>query len=277
MALSTDSEETEAGGAEERSIRAQDVRLHYRAEGRRDAPAVVFAHSLGTDLRMWDPQVPSFVKRFRVIRYDSRGHGGSEVSPGPYTIDMLGGDLLALLDTLGIEHAHLCGLSLGGMVAQWLAAHHPERVLRAVFADTATKIGAEATWTERIALVQAGGMGAVRDAVVARFLSAPFRARQPEVARLLGEMLEATPPDGYIATCEALRVAELRSIVGRIHAPSLVLTGMLDESTPPAHAHDLHARISGSELLLIEDAAHLSNVERPDLFNASVMEFLSRT
>lgn len=250
------------------------VRLYYCDEGPADAPALVFSNSLGTDLRMWEPQARAFAGSYRVIRYDSRGHGRSDAPPGPYTLERLGADLLALLDTLEIAQARVCGLSLGGMVALWLATYHPERVARAVFANTAARIGSTASWDQRIESVRAGGMEAIRDGVLARFFSEPFRLRQENVTHFVGEMLQATRPEGYIGACAALRDADLRAVVGRIRAPSLVLTGALDESTPPAQSRALHAAIAGSQLVILDEDAHLSNLEQPDQFNTHVRAFL---
>jgi 3-oxoadipate enol-lactonase len=255
-------------------VLAGDGRLAYRVDGPADGPVVVFSNSLGLNLGMWQPQVDVFAERFRVIRYDSRGHGRSMVTPGPYTIDQLGGDLLAVLDAEGVDYAHVCGISLGGLVAQWLAVHHPERVVRAVFANTGARIGTEASWDERIARVQGGGMSAIREMVVNRFLSQPFRAGHPEVEARIAAMLVATDPAGYVAVCEALRVADLRGAVGGIRAPALILAGALDESTPVTLSEELYAAVPGSRLVVIPGSAHLSSVEAADAFNAHVLEFL---
>jgi 3-oxoadipate enol-lactonase len=251
------------------------VRLAYRQDGPDQAPPLVLVNSLGTDLRMWDPQVALLSCSLRVVRYDCRGHGRSGLSNTPVTIARLGRDLLALFDQLAIERAHICGLSLGGMIALWLAAEHPERVDRVVFANTAARIGTPATWTARIKAVRAGGMAAVRDAVVARFLSDEFRARQPQVAQAIGDMLEATDPAGYMAACAALRDADLHTLVPKIRVPSLIVAGALDQATPPAQAQELHDAIAGSRLVVLPDAAHLSNVEQPAAFTACLLKFLN--
>ncbi len=251
--------------------------LAYRVDGpeRENAPAVVMLHSLGCDLRMWDAQAVALSQSFRVIRYDCRGHGGSDVPSGPVTIEQLGSDLLALLDHFGLQRAHLCGLSLGGVIALWVAAHHPERVDRAVFANTGARIGSADSWDERIRAVREGGMAAIRDAVLGRFLGREFRAAHPEVARAVGQMLDETPPAGYIAVCEALRAADLSGDVARIRAPSLIIAGERDESTPPASSEALHAAIPGSTLTILRGAAHLSNVEQSDAFTTAIDTFLS--
>jgi 3-oxoadipate enol-lactonase len=257
------------------SLIIDGLRLVYRVDGPDQAPPLVLVNSLGTALRMWDPQVQPLSRSLRVVRYDCRGHGSSELSNTPVTIARLGCDLLALLDQLAIERAHICGLSLGGMIVLWLAAEHPERVDRAVFANTAARIGTPATWTARIEAVRAGGMAAVRDAVVARFLSDTFRAGHPQVSQAIGDMLEATNPDGYIAACAALREADLHTLVPNIRVPSLIVAGALDQATLPAQAQELHDAITGSRLAVLPDAAHLSNVEQPQAFTACLLKFFN--
>ena len=249
--------------------------IAYRVDGHEPADALVLVNSLGTDLRMWDPQMEALVRHFRVIRYDCRGHGDSDVPAGPATIDRLGADLVALLDHLHVERAHLCGLSLGGLTALWAAAHHPARVKRAVFANTAARLGTTQSWDERIGAVRAGGMAAIRDAVVARFLGAQFRAARPDVARRIGDMVEATPATGYLAACAALRDADLRDVAPSIRAPSLIVAGELDESAPVRQSEELHAAIAGSELVVLAGAAHLTNVERAEEFTRLVVDWFA--
>jgi 3-oxoadipate enol-lactonase len=224
---------------------------------------------------MWDAQVFDLAESFRMVRYDSRGHGRSDAPPGPYTLERLALDALSVLDAIDVERAHGCGLSLGGMVALWLAIHRPERIARAVFANTAARIGTVENWTARIEAVEAGGMLAIRDSVLVRLLSATFRKRQPRVTAQVAEMLMETPPHGYIGCCAALRDADLRHLASTVLAPSLVIGGELDEATPPAQAEDLHAAIVPSELMVIPGVAHLSNIEWPDLFNRRVRELFS--
>lgn len=250
------------------------LRLTYQVDGPSDAPALVLVNSLGTDLHMWDQQVALLSKDLRIVRYDCRGHSASDVPAGPYSFRQLGEDLLSLLDTLRIERAHICGLSLGGMIALWFTARYPDRVLRAIFANTAARIGTETTWNERIELVRSGGMAAIRQAVLARFLSAPYRQQHPEVTQQIDGMLESTDPLGYIAACMAIRDTDLHPLLPLIHTPSLIIAGSLDESTPPSLAEELHAALPESELLLLPDVAHLSNVERPETFSERVLDFL---
>jgi 3-oxoadipate enol-lactonase len=182
--------------------------------------------------------------------------------------------MIALLDHLGIERAHLGGLSAGGITALWVAMRAPARVDRVVLANTAARIGSPEVWDERIATVRAGGMRAMRDGAVERFLRAPFRAAHPEIAREVGDMVEATPVDGYVALAGALRAADLRGDLARVAAPTLVIGSVYDPSTPPEQSHELHTGIVGSELVMLDDAAHLSNVEKPDAFTAALRRFL---
>jgi len=258
-------------------VEVDGVRLAYRAEGREQGESLVFVNSLGTDLRMWDAQAEALGRHFSVIRYDCRGHGESDVSGDATTVDRLGGDLVALLDHLGIARAHLCGLSLGGIVVQWAAIHHPERVGRVVLANTAARLGSRDSWNARIATVREHGMRGVSDAVVGRFLGAEFRAEHPDVARRIAEMVEATPPDGYVAACVALRETDLRDAVRGIGAPTLIIVSEHDESTPAWQGEELHDAIAGSERVMIRGAAHLSNVVRPEEFTHNVARFLGAT
>ncbi len=251
------------------------IRLAYQVDGPVNAPPLVFINSIGTNLHMWDTQVERLNRVLRIVRYDCRGHGASDTPAGPYTIEQLGNDLLALLDTLQIEQAHICGLSLGGVIALWFAIEHPHRVARAVFANTAARIGTTESWDARIEAVRTGGMAAIHDTVLARFLSANFRQHHPETARKIGRMVEATNPVGYIGACDALREADLRAKIHDIRIPSLIIAGALDEFTPPAQSHELHGAIAGSQLKVFDEVAHLSNIERPDEFSDHVQSFLN--
>ncbi len=250
------------------------ARLAFRVDGPDHAPPLVFINSLGTDMRMWGVQVSVLGQIFRVVRYDTRGHGQSDAPEGPYTIEQLGRDTLTLLDHLDIEQAHVCGLSLGGMTALWMAVAHPERVSCAVFANTAARIGSVDSWQARIDAVQAGGMAAVREMVLARFLSPSFREQCPDETHAVGDMLEATDPTGYIGACAALRDTDLHPVVGSISVSSLIIAGALDESTPPAQSDELHAVITGSELVMLP-AGHLSNIEQPEQFSDHLLRFLA--
>jgi 3-oxoadipate enol-lactonase len=255
-------------------VKTGGARIHYQEEGRADAPALLLCGSLGTDLRLWDPQMEAWCAGFRVIRHDWRGHGSSDAPQGPYTLDHLGADAISILDACGIDRAHVCGESLGGIVALWLAARHPDRIGRAVFANTAARIGTAELWQARADAVLTGGMQAVTDIVMERFFSAEFRRWRPEVVRHVGEELEAMAPVGYAGCCLALRDGDLGDSVAEIRAPSLLIAGSADGAATVADAEWLQSRIEGSRLLVL-DAGHLSNLERPEEFGAAVAAFLT--
>jgi 3-oxoadipate enol-lactonase len=239
------------------------VALHHEIAGPPDAPALLLGGSLGTTVDMWRPQLPALAERLRVVRFDHRGHGGSPVPPGPYGIADLAGDVLALLDRLGLERVAYCGLSIGGMVGLWLAAHAPERIDRLVVVSSSAHLPPASAWRERAATVRtAGTVEAVADTVVARWLTPGFARAEPETVEWLRGMLAATPVDGYAACCEALARLDLRGDVPRIAAPTLVVGGAEDPATPPEHARALAAAIPGARLEILSPAAHLASVER---------------
>ena len=248
--------------------------IAYRVDGPADAEAIVFINSLGADHEMWDWQVGAFSERYRVVRYDACGHGAADPPARPVTIETLGGYVVALLDHLEIERAHLCGCSLGGLTTLWTAARHPARVRRAVVANSGAKLGTAEGWNERIDALRSGGMAAVREQVLSRFFSERFRATHAETVARVRAMLDSVDAHGYIAACCALRDADLRDMVCSIRVPTLMVAGDLDVATPPTFAEALHAAIPASELVVIPGAAHLSNIERPDVFNAQVLRFL---
>ena len=253
---------------------ADGVGIAYRIDGADSRDALVLINSLGTDLRLWEPQMDELTQHFRVVRYDCRGHGESDVPPIPATLDRLGADLVALLDHLNVDRAHLCGLSLGGITSLWVAVYHAERVGRAVFANASARFGTTDSWDERMRAVRAGGMTAISETVVGRFLGATFRAAHPDVTRRITDMVEGTSPEGYVAVCAALRDADLRDVVSRIRAPSLIVAGELDQSAPLRQSRELSTSIAGSELIVLPGAAHLTNVEQADEFTRIVTKFL---
>ena len=249
------------------------TRLRYSTDGEPTAPALVLSNSLGTDLSMWDPQIPELAQRFHVIRYDTRGHGGSAVTPGPYTVAQLARDVLGLMDALGIERAQFCGLSLGGMTGMWLAAHEGYRLDRLVLANTSARIPNAAAYNARIDNVRAGGMAAVAPAVIERWFTPHFIATHPaEVARTR-EMLERCPAAGYIAACCAVRDMDKRDDLKSITRPTLVIAGTNDVPTPPSEARLLVDAIAGARYVELP-ASHLSNIEAAPLFTAAVLDFL---
>jgi 3-oxoadipate enol-lactonase len=248
-----------------------ELELNHRIDGPEDAPWLVLSNSLGGSLEMWDRNVPELAERFRVLRYDQRGHGRSPVPPGPYEIDDFGQDVIGLMDELGIERASFCGVSLGGMTGLWLASEAPERVDRLVAACTAAYLGPPSMWDERIAAVEAGGVEAIADATLGRWLTDEADTQTVEFLRGL---LVATPRDGYVAGSIAVRDMDLRERLGRIEVPTLVIAADKDLSTPPEHGRAIAAAIPGARLTLLENARHMANVERPAEFDRAMIEFL---
>jgi 3-oxoadipate enol-lactonase len=249
--------------------------LNYELEGPDGAPVVVFTGSLGTDITMWRPQSDRLRKHFRTLRYEIRGHGRSEVPVGPYSMEDLGSDLIALLDRLEIERAFLCGLSIGGMISMWTAAHAPERVERVVLCCTSARLGPPESWHERAATVRAQGVGAVADAVLGRWFTPGFREAHPDVLEGMREILAATPREGYAGCCEAIAAMDLTPDLVSIRAPTLVMAGEHDPSTPPEHGRRIAELIPGARFELVSNAAHLASVERPDLTTMTILRFLS--
>ncbi|MCI0688462.1 MAG: 3-oxoadipate enol-lactonase [Sporichthyaceae bacterium] len=251
------------------------VAVYHVEDGPVDGPAVVLASSLGTTWAMWEPQLPALAGRFRVIRYDHRGHGRSPVPPGPYRIDDLGTDLLALLDRLGLDRAHICGISLGGMVAMWLAAHAPDRVDRLALLSTSARLGPPEGWAQRAATVRAEGTAAVADTVVQRWFTPEFAAGHQELVQRHRDMIAATPAAGYAACCAAIEHMNLEPDLSRITAPTLVVVGAEDPAAPPEHAERIAAALPGARLEVLAGTSHLSSVSAADLVNPLLVEFLT--
>ena len=248
--------------------------VHHVVTGPADAPALVLSNSLGADLRMWDPQADALAERFRLVRYDTRGHGGSPVPDGPYSIEHVGQDALALLDHLGIERAHWAGLSLGGMTGLWLAVNAPERLDRLVLLCTSAQLGPAETWRERAETVRAQGTEAVAEAGVGRWLTERFRDEHPDTAAWLRDMIAATPDAGYAAGCAVIEHMDLTAGLASIPAPTLVIAGAQDPATPPEHAERIVAAIPDARLEVLDPAAHLANVEQPDAVTRLILEHL---
>lgn len=247
--------------------------LSYRLDGPEDAPTLVLSNSLGTTLDMWAPQMPAFAQHFRVLRYDSRGHGASSAPAGAYGLDRLGRDVLELVEALGISRFSFCGLSKGGMVGQWLGARAGERLDRLVLCNTSADMGPPTGWDARIAAIQAGGMEAIADAVIERWFTPDFRRERSDVVQSLRRVLASTDAAGYAGCCAAIRDMDLRITAPLISTQTLVIAGDADPATPIAHSQLLNETIEGSRLAVLS-AAHLSNWEQPDRFTQVVLEFL---
>jgi 3-oxoadipate enol-lactonase len=238
------------------------------------AQVIMFCHALGADRSMWDPQVEMVTSERRVVRYDHRGHGESDTPSSDYTMADLGGDVLALADHLRVDRFDFCGISMGGQIGQWLAVNHPERVDRLTLANTGAKIGTEEGWQQRIAAVRDGGMEAIADIVVERFLSDEWRATHPEETERARETLRAIDPIGYVGCCAAVRDSDFRETASSIRSRTLLVGGRHDVSVPPADLQWLAEAIPDSELAIL-DAAHLTNVEKPDEFGSALLRLLS--
>ncbi|MGE4482694.1 3-oxoadipate enol-lactonase [Acidocella sp.] len=240
-----------------------DVRMHWRETGRSDAPAVIFANSLGTDCRLWDEIAQALCATYRVVLYDKRGHGLSENVPGPYSIKMLADDVLALADHLGLATFAFVGLSIGGQIAQQLAVQAPERLSALVVCDSAAKIGNDEGWNARIDAVMSNGLASITGPVMERWFTPKYHAeKQMELAGWI-QMLLGTPNDGYAACCAALREADLTQAIPGIKTPTLVVCGDGDQSTPPELVQKTAALIPGARFALIDDCGHIPPAEQP--------------
>ena len=252
------------------------VDVHTVVSGPVDAPVVVLSNSLGSTHRMWDAQLAELEKRFRVVRYDTRGHGRSPVPDGPYSIDDLADDLVALLDRLGVERARLVGLSLGGMTVMRVASRNPERVERLALLCTGAQLPPATAWTDRAATVRAEGTEAVAAAVVERWFTAEHLDSHPDVRTGYEQMVASTPAKGYAGCCEAIAKLDLREQLSAISVPTLVIAGEDDPATPPAKLEEIAAGIPGAKLLVVPHAAHLANAERPDIITPALIEHLEQ-
>lgn len=248
-------------------------RIAWRYDGAEDAPVLVLSNSLGTDMGMWEPQMAAFSTHFRVLRYDQRGHGRSDAPLGAYSIDRLGRDVIELLDLLGHESVHFCGLSLGGMVGQWIGIRAPERLHRLILANTSSYMGPPTAWDGRIDQVRNEGMATLARASVERWFTTAFSVAAPEAIAPIGAMLQATNPAGYVGSCAAIRDLDMRRTASLITTPTLVIGGTQDPATPPPHSDALAHAIPEARKVMLQ-AAHLSNVECPEHFRDAVLSFL---
>ena len=255
-------------------IKADDgCALNVEVEGPANAPVLMMSNSLGTNLHMWDDQAPALSKQFRLVRYDRRGHGKSGAPKGPYTMDRLGKDVLAIADALGVKTFNWCGLSMGGMVGQWLGANAPDRVEKLILSNTHYYYPDKQPWHDRIKFAQDKGLAALAPMQMERWFTKGFREKNPQPIAKITEMFVATPLDGFIGCCEAVRDMDFRQSTPTIKAPTMVIVGSQDPATPPSAGEDIHKMIKGSKLVAI-DAAHLSNVEQPKAYTDAVLNFL---
>jgi 3-oxoadipate enol-lactonase len=247
--------------------------LNVEIDGRDDAPVLMLSNSLGTDLHMWDPQMPEFSKHFRVVRYDRRGHGKSGTTKGPYSFDLFGRDILAIIDALKIEKMNWCGLSMGGMDGQWLGANAPDRLDKLVLANTNYYYADKSPWADRIKFVLNNGPAGFVDANMARWFTKGFIERAPKEIERMTKMFIASNREGYAACVEAIRDMDFRASNPTITAPTLVIVGAQDPATPPAYGEEIARQIEGAKVVSL-DASHISNVEQPAAFTKAVLDFL---
>ncbi|WP_211463936.1 3-oxoadipate enol-lactonase [Collimonas silvisoli] len=247
--------------------------IFFLAEGNPDHPAVVFSNSLGTDLSMWQAQADALAKDFYVIRYDTRGHGRSAAPEGPYQLQQLGQDVIALLDFLHIEKTHFCGISMGGLIGQWLGIHAPERLKKLVVTNTAAKVGTANAWLNRAKAVRAEGLNAIADSAASRWFSPSFVKSHSAIISRLVAHLRSENGGGYANCCEALADADLRDEIHAIPNPTLIIAGQYDLVTTESDAILMHKKIKDSEMMTLP-ASHLSNIETEKLFTQALSDFL---
>jgi 3-oxoadipate enol-lactonase len=259
-------------------ISANGIGMNYTLDGLASAPVVTLSHSLATDLSMWEPQMKALTARYRVLRYDTRGHGGSDAPAGAYSLGQLAEDARALLRALGIARTHWIGLSMGGMIGQTLALTAPDLFLSLALCDTSSRIPAEAKplWQERIKTAETQGMEPLVEPTIGRWFTAGFREQRKDVVDRVRAMIRATNPRGYVGCCHAISALDLTDRLSAIKLPTLVVVGEEDQGTPVAASRAIQAQIAGSQMETLQSAAHLSNMEQPEAFTAAVTSFLAR-
>jgi len=257
-------------------IKTGAITTHYELSGPKDAPVVMLSHSLGSDLHMWDPQMAALEARWRVLRYDTRGHGGSDAPEGAYTLGQLVGDAASLLDALAIAKVHFVGLSMGGMIAQGFALSHPERLDRLALCDTSAFMpsGAQPIIQERIDTARKEGLAALVDSTLARWFTADYLRRKGPGVEATRRTFLSSPVAGYIGCTEAMRRLNYLDDLARIRRPTLIVVGADDPGTPVAVSQAIHERIAGSKLVILPSASHLGNIEQAQAFNSALTEFL---
>jgi 3-oxoadipate enol-lactonase len=254
-------------------IDADGCAIHVQVDGPEHAPVLMLSNSLGTNLHMWDEQVAPFTRHFRLVRYDRRGHGRSGVPKGPYSMERLGRDVLAILDGLGIKRINWCGLSMGGMVGQWLGANAAERIDKLILSNTACHYPDKRFWVERLTFVRTHGLPSLVGPNMERWFTKDFRERSPAVMARMTEMFVKTDVEGYLGCCEAIRDMDHRALLPKIKAPTLVIAGRVDPATPLEGNEYIREQIPGAKLSVLE-AAHISNMEQPQAYADAVLGFL---
>ncbi len=259
-------------------VSVNGIQVNYTLEGPADGPSVTMSHSLATDLSMWNPQAAALARRYRVLRYETRGHGGTEAPAGAYSLSQLGDDARGLLKALGIARTHWIGLSMGGMIGQTLALSTPALLQSLSLCDTSSRIPPEMkpVWDERIATVEAKGMDPMVEPTIARWFTPKFIETRKDVIDPVREMIRRTPPKGYVGCCHAIKPLDLTDRLKAITLPTLIIVGAQDQGTPLAASQAINAQIKGSELVVLDPASHLSNLEQPEAFTSALESFLKR-
>ena len=257
-------------------IKASGIQMNYQLSGKENAPVVVLSHSLGSSLAMWDPQMEYLESHYRVLRYDTRGHGGSDAPKGAYTLDQLGNDAIGLLNFLNIDLVHWVGLSMGGMIGQCLALNHADRIRSLALCDTAAIIPEEAqpVWQERMDTARDKGMPALVQETLERWFTLPYLSQNSYWVELIRNHFLSTPVTGYIGCSEAIRDLNYLERLSEIKIPTIIMVGEDDPGTPVAASEAMNEQILGSRLVVIPSAAHLSNIEQAEVFNSALIEFL---
>ena len=271
-----DAHDSTSGTARGMKLTSGGIDMHYTIEG--NGPVVTMSHALGCNLSIWDEQARALSTRYRVLRYDTRGHGQTTVTPGPYSLEMLAEDLHTLLHGLGIAETHFVGISMGGMIGQLFALKHPQMLRSLVLCDTTSHYPGDVrpAWEERILTVLARGMEPLVEPTLQRWFTTPFRKQRPDLMDRVRAMLRSTPPKGYIGCCHAIPTIHTIDRLREIRCPTLVIVGEEDKGTPVEMAREIHAAVSGSEFAVIPSASHLSNLEQPEEFNRILLGFLDK-
>ncbi|MGI9520687.1 MAG: 3-oxoadipate enol-lactonase [Hyphomicrobiaceae bacterium] len=257
------------------SIRANGINMAYRFDGPEGAPVVMLSNSLMSNHTMWDPQVPILTEAFRVLRYDTRGHGATDAPEGPYSIKLLAEDVVALLDALDIERVHFAGLSMGGMIGQYLGANHADHIQSLLLCDTASEMPTREMWNDRISMAQDQGIAALLDSTLKRWFTEPFLNNNKSSVEKVAEMIRTTGAQGYIACASAVRDMSQTAILSQINLPTIIIVGEDDPACTVEQSRILEQHIDGAELIILKEASHLSNIEQTDAFNTAMMKFLT--
>jgi 3-oxoadipate enol-lactonase len=257
-------------------IKVNGVEIAHRFDGPQSGHVVMMSNSLMADHTMWDVTVPALTDRYHILRYDTRGHGRSGTTPGPYSIEMLADDAIGLIDQLGIPRVHFVGLSMGGMIAQQIGARYPERVYSLSLCDSASEMPPRSIWAERFSIAQTKGIEGLLDSTIQRWFTSQFIARDPQSIEKVRRMISGTRVEGYIACASAVRDMAQTTMLLQVKSPTLILVGYQDPACTVEHSIVLHRMIDGSEMVILEQAAHLSNIEQPQAFNRALRAFIDR-